>query len=83
MRKLSTTKLLYPVAQKDYESDAYIHNCWEAVQQAIDESFMITIFGYSAPSSDRSAVNLLKQAWGDPQKRQLEEISVIDIIDEE
>lgn len=82
-RKLSPTKLLYPVAQKDYESDAYIHNCWEAVQQAIDESFMITIFGYSAPSSDRSAVNLLKQAWGDPQKRQLEEISVIDIIDEE
>lgn len=42
-----------------------------------------SLFGYSAPSSDRSAVNLLKQAWGDPQKRQLEEISVIDIIDEE
>lgn len=41
-RKLSPTKLLYPVAQKDYESDAYIHNCWEAVQQAIDESFMIS-----------------------------------------
>lgn len=44
---------------------------------------MVTIFGYSAPSSDKSAVDLLSQAWGDPQKRQLEEISVIDIMDEE
>lgn len=83
MTRFAPTKLLYPVAQKDYESDTYIHNCWEAVQQLIDESYMITIFGYSAPSSDKSAVDLLKRAWGDPQKRQLEEISIIDIVDEE
>ena len=41
MRKFSPTKLLYPVAQKDYESDAYIHNCWEAVQQATDHYIRI------------------------------------------
>ncbi len=82
-RELVPTKLLYPVTEKDYESDDYIRNCWAAVQQAINESYMITIFGYSAPTSDKSAVDLLKQAWGDPEDRQLEEISIIDIIDEE
>lgn len=79
----SPTKLLYPVAEKNYESDKYIKACWDAVQRAIDESYMITIFGYSAPSSDKGAVNLLKHAWGDPRKRDLEEISIIDIIDED
>ena len=81
--ELPPTRLLYPVAHKDYESDDYIRNCWDAVRQAISESYMITIFGYSAPASDRKAGDLLKKAWGDPDDRQIEEITVIDIIDEE
>jgi hypothetical protein len=43
---------------------------------------MLTIFGYSAPSSDIEAVRLQKKAWGDLDKRQLEEVSIIDIISE-
>ena len=44
---------------------------------------MLTIFGYSAPKSDVDAVNLMKKAWGNIEDRPLEEVSVIDIIDEE
>jgi hypothetical protein len=44
---------------------------------------MLTIFGYSAPDSDKKAVSLLKKAWGDLEKRDLEEVSIIDIIDED
>lgn len=44
---------------------------------------MIKIFGYSAPSSDLEAVKLLKKAWGNKENRQLEEISIIDIIKED
>ena len=80
---LSPTKLLFPVKEKDYYSDEYISGCWSATEQAIEESSTITIFGYSAPSSDVDAVSLLKKAWGDLEDRQLEEVSVIDIIDEE
>lgn len=79
---LPPTKLLFPVKEKDYHSDEYIRKCWEAVEQCIEESSSITIFGYSAPASDVDAVNLLKKAWGDLEDRQLEEVSVIDIIDE-
>lgn len=75
-------KLLYPVKDKNYKNDNYIRQCWEATEQAIEESSTITIFGYSAPSSDVEAINLLKNAWGGKAKRQLEEVSIIDIIDE-
>ena len=44
---------------------------------------MLTIFGYSAPKTDAEAIKLMKKAWGNIDKRPLEEVSVIDIIDEE
>lgn len=82
-KKLPPTKLLYPVAKKDYTSDTYIKLCWEATEYMIEHAFMLTIFGYSAPSSDKEAVALLKKAWGNLDKRSLEEVSVIDIVSEE
>lgn len=80
---LPPTKLLYPVKEKNYTSDEYIKGCWEGTELAIEQSSTITIFGYSAPSSDVDAIALLKKAWGDLEDHQLEEVSVIDIIDED
>lgn len=80
--RFPSTKLMYPVNKKDYNSDEYIKQCWEATEIMIENSYMLTIFGYSAPSSDIEAVKLLKKAWGDLGKRQLEEVSIIDIISE-
>jgi len=71
------------VKEKDYKNDNYIRQCWDATAQAIEGSSTITIFGYSAPSSDVEAVELLKKAWGDIERRQLEEVSVIDIVEED
>lgn len=79
---LEPIKLLYPVKSKNYKDDDYINACWEAINEVINNSYMITVFGYSAPSSDVEAVELLKKAWGEKETRQLEEISVIDIIEE-
>jgi hypothetical protein len=80
---LPPTKLLFPVKHKNYTNDEYIKGCWDATEYIIENSYMLTIFGYSAPSSDGEAVKLLKKAWGDLKKRQLEEVSVIDIISED
>ncbi len=80
---LPPIKLLYPVANKKYNSDEYIKDCWDATEIIIENSYMLTIFGYSAPSSDKEAVSLLKKAWGNLDTRQLEEVSVIDILKEE
>jgi hypothetical protein len=80
--RFPSTKLMYPVNKKDYKNNEYIKECWEATEIMIENSYMLTIFGYSAPSSDIEAVKLLKKAWGDLNKRQLEEVSIIDIISE-
>lgn len=77
------TKLLFPVEQKDYTSNEYIKGCWDATGYIIENSYMLTIFGYSTPSSDKEAVNLLKKEWVDLDKRQLEEVSVIDVVSED
>lgn len=82
-KKLPPTRLLYPVSEKNYNDDEYIKKCWEATEYMIENASTITIFGYSAPSSDKEAVSLLKKAWGDLDNRQLEEVSVIDVISEE
>lgn len=80
---LSPTKLLFPVSQKDYTNDDYIRKCWEATKAVIEEAYTITIFGYSAPNSDKDAVVLLQNAWKAMSNRELEEVSIIDIISED
>lgn len=82
-KALSPTKLLYPVAKKDYTSDPYIKDSWDATEWAIENAYMLTIFGYSAPSSDKEAVELLKKAWGRLEDRTFEEVSVIDVVSED
>ena len=43
---------------------------------------MVTIFGYSAPKSDVEAITMLKKAWGAVKERNLEEIEIVDLRDE-
>ena len=53
------------------------------MQHYLKNAFLVTIFGYSAPKSDVVAIDMLKKAWGSKEKRNLEEIEIIDIKDEE
>ena len=76
-------KLLYPVGEKNYESDPAIRSEWEAIRSAFKRAFMVTFFGYSAPKSDQGAVALLQEAWGDWRQRHLEQIEMIDIRQED
>jgi len=73
------TKLLYPIKEKNYNSDKYIASQWRNLQGALKEALVFTIFGYGAPSSDIEAISLMGQGWGRPENRRLEEIEIIDI----
>jgi hypothetical protein len=77
------TKLLYPVDQKDYNSDEYIKGQWDAMARQLKESKRVTVFGYSAPKSDVEAINLLQNAWGTPKERAMEEFELIDVREEQ
>lgn len=82
-RPFSPSRLLYPVAEKDYDTDPMIADAWRALRQALKGAFMVTVFGYSAPTSDASAVQLLQAAWGSWRERQLEQFEIIDIRQED
>jgi len=75
--------ILFPVTTKNYTSDPAIAAHWSALQQALKNCWAFTIFGYSAPKTDIEAIDLLKSGWGDVSDRNLEEIEIIDIKDED
>ncbi len=75
--------LLYPVKEKDYDSHLLIRDSWNAVRQYMERAYMLTVFGYSAPKTDKSAIELLKSAWGSISDRNYEEIEIVDIREEE
>ncbi len=71
--------LLYPVENKNYTSHPFIQSAWQEVRKAIGGAYILTIFGYSAPQTDIEAIKLLKEGWGDVNRRSLEEVEIIDI----
>ena len=73
------SRLLYPVTQKDYNSDVFIAREWERLERGLRDAKRITIFGYGAPNTDVEAVELMSRAWGKPEERNLEQIELIDI----
>lgn len=81
-RKLANIPLLYPVKEKNYNSNRYISESWKRLTDQLKYAYRVTIFGYSAPKSDVAAVSMLKEAWGDWRERNFEEIEIIDIADE-
>jgi len=78
-RPYVSSRLLYPIKQKDYVSDAFIKSEWSGLQSALSNAYVFTIFGYSAPQSDVEAIELLKKGWGRPERRELEQVEIIDI----
>lgn len=76
-KDLSPSKLLYPIKKKNYTENLAIDGEWQTLQHYIEHAFMFTVFGYSAPKTDIEAIKLLKDAWGDKNKRSLEEIEFI------
>ncbi len=69
--------LLYPIKKKDYAKNPYITNAWEKLKRGLKHASMITIFGYSAPQTDQEAFEAMKGAWGDKDKRKLEQTEFI------
>jgi hypothetical protein len=69
------TKLLYPVEQKNYTDDEFIEIEWKRIHAWLnsDNTKRVTIFGYGAPATDVEAVKLLIDAWGTPDKRNMEQ----------
>jgi hypothetical protein len=73
------TNLLYPIKSKDYTSDPFIQSEWQSLEWYIDNSFMLSIFGYNAPKTDIEARDIMKKAWSKNKRYEFNEIDIIDI----
>ena len=78
-KPLSPTPLLYPVKKKDYISNPFIKSEWDELQRFMEQAYLITIFGYSAPVTDVEARALLLNSWKANTTRELAQIEVVDI----
>jgi hypothetical protein len=78
-RPLEPTRLLYPVAQKDYASDPFIAQEWAAFRHVLKYAYLFTIVGYAAPASDVEAVSAMHAAWNQNESKELAEIDIVDV----
>jgi hypothetical protein len=76
-KRFTKTRLLFPVTTKDYNTDPGIHAAWEAAHKVLQHTFMLTVFGYSAPVTDVEAFDLLQQGWGTVGERNMEQTEII------
>ena len=82
-KNLTKAALLYPIKNKDYNNSVFIKGYWDMLTAYMRSAYRVTVFGYSAPKSDVAAMEMLRTAWGNWEKRNMEEIEIIDIADEE
>lgn len=82
-RDYKPSRLLYPVTHKNYTTDPFVEGAWAQVKASLKQAFAFTIFGYSAPETDVDAVSLLRDGWGGNEKRQLEEIELVNVTPED
>lgn len=82
-KQLVNSPLLYPIKQKDYQVDPAVAAHWKGFEQALKDAWALTVFGYGAPKTDIEAVQIMKRAWGEVEKRSLEETEIIDLQCEE
>lgn len=76
---MEASKLLFPVADKDYDSDPVIRDEWSALRHALDDAYFVTVFGYSAPVTDVAARKILIDTFSSNRFREMAEVEIIDI----
>lgn len=80
---LIPTQLLYPVTEKEYNTDLFIKQQWNTLHQFLEISYYVTIFGYSAPKTDVEARKLMLQAIQSNRSKAFAELDIIDIMPKE
>lgn len=76
--RLEKSPLLYPVKEKKYSENEFIQEQWQITKDYLKNVYLVTIFGYSAPTTDVEAIKLFRESWQNNPTRVLANFSVID-----
>lgn len=77
------SKLLYPISKKNYSKDPFLTSEWGKLQDFLQRSYLFTIFGYSAPTTDIEAKKLMLEVWKENPLRTLAEVEFINLTPKE
>ena len=80
---LTDMKLLFPVGKKNYSDGDIIQNEWNGARSFLNHAAGITIFGYSAPTTDFDAYNLLKSAYTESNITKIAPFTIINLKENE
>jgi hypothetical protein len=72
--------LLFPIKNKNYRDHPLLAQQWNYLSQDLEHAYMLTIFGYAAPTSDAAAREIMLKAWSSNTTRELAQIEIIDIL---
>ena len=76
--KFSPSRILFPIRKKNYNQDLFIKSEWDSLNHCLDNSFIFSIFGYGAPTTDIEARKLMLNAWSKNKRYRFNEIDIID-----
>jgi hypothetical protein len=79
-RSFEPSPLLFPISKKEYRSHPLLADEWDELTATLRHAYLLTIFGYAAPSSDAAAREIFVEAWEGNETRELAQIEVIDIL---
>lgn len=77
-KPLESVRLLYPVTKKDYSTDPIIDQQWRTLEWFLENSYFVTMFGYSAPKTDIDARNRIINKLSRNQLKSLLQLEIID-----
>jgi hypothetical protein len=72
-------RLLYPVRQKNDNQDPFIAGEWQRFRRFLNDAYMVTIFGSSAPAADLEARELMLDVWRNNPSRELAQVEIVDV----
>jgi len=76
---LKPSRLLFPVKEKNYQSDAFTRSQWDILHRHLSQAYLITIFGYRAPATDVEAKKILLGAWKENPSHELGQVEIVNI----
>lgn len=76
--QLVPLKLLYPIRKKNYAQQSFgIRAAWDGLRGALSDAYLFTVFGYSAPTTDVEAIELMRSVWDKAYARDLADVELI------
>lgn len=79
-KPFQASPLLFPIKDKNYTSHPLLVHQWKELSRLLESAYMLTIFGYAAPSSAAAAREMMLKAWNANSTRELAQIEIIDIL---